>query len=454
MNEMEKSPKTPHSDVARPSNKVPMPLRNANSAFGTKSEKKQPIPAWPTKLKNATRKPSSRESIFVRILKDSETESSGLSFVSYYEKEGIYVSKIRHTSKFKNTDLKRGMKVLRINGVRCPGRVKNVIKMLKSAKTVIEIEATKDDSIEFVAREKPTSEQTKKEKNGSSVEPRRSRSPSKRERHQEENSDENKKAESEAMGFTDQLMLSMGYVPQTTIVEPQKANEEKPIERKDSSASIASLDRSEIPEKPKNKKVHAMVFKRTRRDKIGISFVSFKKKRGVYIYEMYEDSKFQRTGLEVGMKVLAINRQPCPERVSETLAMVKDIEGQLIISAVAPSDEYTSTEPIRGGADGKPKVQTLNKLGKKKLRKYQRNSRDVVHEEPQVVKGEKLNRSERIEILEDHSWLEDEYADRQMTSSFSQDSHTTSSSEMAEEDDDNDSLLSGWGSTLASVFGS
>mmetsp|Transcript_7407 Transcript_7407/g.17697 ORF Transcript_7407/g.17697 Transcript_7407/m.17697 type:complete len:656 (+) Transcript_7407:61-2028(+) len=431
---MEKSPQTPHSDVARSSTKVPVPPRQATSAYGTKFEKKQPIPAWPSNLKSIPRKPAHPDAIVARILKDSEKESSGLSFVSYFEKEGIYVSKIRNTSKFKNTFLKPGMKVLRINGVPCPGRVKNVIKMLKRAKRVIDIEAIRDDSIAFIAREKPNKKETRAKENGSSVEPSKDKTTSSREIQSQEASPEGN--ENDDLGFADMLMLSMGYVP-------NKPEEESPaIERKDSSASIASLDRSEIPEKPKNKKVHAMVFKRTRRDKIGISFVSFKKKRGVYIYEMYEDSKFQRTGLEVGMKVLAINRKPCPERVSETLAMVKDVQGSLTITAVAPSDENTpSPRPGQGGADKprkqntEPQVLSLQKLGREPRRKYQPNVQ-IASEEPEVSEGQILSNSERSEILEDFSWIEDKQSD--VTDNYSHDSQTTTSVEEEEEEDNGD----------------
>ncbi|CAJ1935244.1 unnamed protein product [Cylindrotheca closterium] len=440
---MEKSPATPRSDVARSSAKVPVPPRQATSAHGTKSEKKQPIPAWPTKLKNIPRKPAHPDAIVARILKDSKKESSGLSFVSYFEKEGIYVSKIRDTSKFKNTFLKPGMKVLRINGVPCPGRVKNVIKMLKAAKRVIDIEAIRDDSIAFVAREQQATanEETHAKKNGSSVEPSKERAVESRETQNHDACTE------DDMGFTDLLMLSMGYVAQ----KPQE--EMRPIERKDSSASIASLDRSEIPEKPKNKKVHAMVFKKTRKDKIGISFVSFKKKRGVYVYEMYEDSKFQRTGLEVGMKVLSINRQPCPERVSETLAMVKDIQGHLVITAVAPSDENTGTGEAQGGAlksrneATQPKVHSLQKLG--------RDQRRIAREEPEVSEGQILNKRERREVLGDFSWIDDKQSEEaeEEADDFSQDSQTTTSVEEDDIDDDG-SFISRWGSSLAeSIFG-
>ncbi|KAL3938341.1 MAG: hypothetical protein SGBAC_006729 [Bacillariaceae sp.] len=443
---MEKSPQTPRSDVTRSSTKVPVPPRHATSAQGKKFEKKQSIPAWPSKLKSIPRKSAHPDAIVVRILKDSAKEASGLSFVSYFEKEGIYISKIRDTSKFKNTFLKPGMKVLRINGVPCPGRVKNVIKMLKSAKRVVDIEAIKDNSIAFVAREKQPNEETSAKKNGSSGEPSKETTTLSREMENDEATGESSD-ENEEMGFTDLFMLSMGYVPNI----PQ---EENSIERKDSSVSIASLDRSEIPEKPKNKKVHAMVFKRTRRDKIGISFVSFKKKRGVYIYEMFEDSKFQRTGLEVGMKVLAINRQPCPERVSETLAMVKDVQGQLIITAATPSDEIAPSSALAGvnmlsKQSAHPKVMSLQKIGRDQRRKYQPNVQ-IEQEGDDISEGEVLDKNERIDILEDLSWPEDRQ--NEVTNTLSQDSHTTASG--PDEIADDGSFVYRWGSSVVdSVFG-
>lgn len=309
--------------------------QHCNGISPSKFQKKQPIP-WPQKLKYAQRKPGHPNAVVAKIAKDSPKESSGLSFVSFHEKEGIYISKIRDESKFKETELEQGMKILRINGSPCPRRVKHVVKMVKSANNEVVIEAMKDDSITFVSNEIPRSE------DGSPAKP---------------SVPEKKKLE-------------------TSLNEeaprdgpPSECNGEKKgakiFERKESSISIASLDRSEIPVKPKNKKVRARVFKRTIRDKIGISFVSFKKKRGVYVYEMYEDSKFQGTGLEVGMKVLAINDEPCPERVSETLAMVKAIDGELVITAVTPSEEDTATKQSSSRSDklNEQEAQSLDKLG-------------------------------------------------------------------------------------------
>lgn len=369
-----KETESSRSEVVVPSYPKP-PTQPSNGTSASKFQKKQPIP-WPQTLKYAQRKAAHPNAVVAKIVKDSPNESSGLSFVSYYEKQGIYISKIRDGSKFKDTELEQGMKVLRINDSPCPMRVKHVIKMIKSANSEVKIEAMKDDTIAFIHNEKPTP------KNGSPVEPLASEKEKVETSLDEEVPRDGPPSESNGeeatMDLADRLFLSMGYVRHEEGA-PAGTQIEEPIERKESSVSIVSLDRSEIPVKPKNKKVHATIFKKTTRDKIGISFVSFKKKRGVYVYEMYEDSKFQGTGLEVGMKVLAINGEPCSERVSETLKKVKAIDGELVVTAVTPSEEDTTTRQRSGRPEkvneqeAPDRSQSLRKLGNGRRRKFTHN---------------------------------------------------------------------------------
>jgi hypothetical protein len=319
------------------------------------------------------------------IGKESQQETTGLSFVSYYEKEGVFVSKIKPGSKFEGTGLKQGMKIILINGNPCPARVKNVIQIVKDAKCILEITAMADNSIEVVGVEElPVKKQAKihsspkvstREKASVEPEPRRSDESAGFTITNEGSAAEEK--EWLGLGFADRFFKTIGCIQQDAIDEDALykpsifsgdetiadqtietdcvsvvSRDDRNIDTDQKSVvsrvhkEVDSDDKSEsnlqVPYSKtytRSRTVHAKVTKSKRRDKLGISFVSFKKRPGVYIYEIYEDSIFQDTMLEPGMKVLYINGESCPDRVSETLAMVKAIQGDLVISAIAPSED-------------------------------------------------------------------------------------------------------------------
>jgi hypothetical protein len=318
--------------------------------------------------------------VVCKIIKESQQETTGLSFVSYYEKEGVFVSKIKPGSKFEGTDLKQGMKIIRINGNPCPARVKNVIQIVKTAKCIVEITAMADNSIAVIGvEEPPVKKQAKvqsnprvstREKPSVEPEPRRSDEPAGFTITNEGSAAGEK--EWLGLGFADRFFKSIGYIQQDAIDEdslyqPSIFSGDETIETDcvsavsrddrnidiDYKSAVSRVDKeadsddklesnSQAPYSKtytRSRTVHAKVTKRTRRDKLGISFVSFKKRPGVYIYEMYEDSIFHDTMLEPGMKVLYVNGESCPDRVSETLSMVKAIQGDLVISAIAPSED-------------------------------------------------------------------------------------------------------------------
>jgi hypothetical protein len=73
------------------------------------------------------------------ILKEDKSEKVGLSFVSFEDKKGIYVCKIKDHSKFLETGLRPGMRIVAINGRSCPDRVGQLLKLVKKATDVVEI---------------------------------------------------------------------------------------------------------------------------------------------------------------------------------------------------------------------------------------------------------------------------------------------------------------------------
>jgi hypothetical protein len=369
-------PPSPRQNSYRPSNR---PVIGERKATVNADEKPPLSPA----LKKA--KETLPTQVVCKIGKESQQETTGLSFVSYYEKEGVFVSKIKPGSKFEGTGLKQGMKIILINGNPCPARVKNVIQIVKDAKCILEITAMADNSIEVVGVEElPVKKQAKihsspkvstREKASVEPEPRRSDESAGFTITNEGSAAEEK--EWLGLGFADRFFKTIGCIQQDAIDEDALykpsifsgdetiadqtietdcvsvvSRDDRNIDTDQKSVvsrvhkEVDSDDKSEsnlqVPYSKtytRSRTVHAKVTKSKRRDKLGISFVSFKKRPGVYIYEIYEDSIFQDTMLEPGMKVLYINGESCPDRVSETLAMVKAIQGDLVISAIAPSED-------------------------------------------------------------------------------------------------------------------
>ncbi|CAJ1935245.1 unnamed protein product [Cylindrotheca closterium] len=64
-------------------------------------------------------------------------------------------------------------------------------------------------------------------------------------------------------------------------------------------------------------------------EKVGLSFVAFKQQGGIFVCKIKEGSKFNETGLEVGMRVVSINGTPCPERVGALMKILKKVEKEL-----------------------------------------------------------------------------------------------------------------------------
>jgi hypothetical protein len=85
--------------------------------------------------------------------------------------------------------------------------------------------------------------------------------------------------------------------------------------------------------------IEAKIVKTNMRENLGVRFVSFKKKKGIYVYQIYKSSKFLDTDLEAGMKVLFINGESCPESVGAFRLLIKSFKREVVITAVAPRVE-------------------------------------------------------------------------------------------------------------------
>jgi hypothetical protein len=115
---------------------------------------------------------------------------------------------------------------------------------------------------------------------------------------------------------------------------------------------------------------------------------------------MYEDSIFHDTMLEPGMKVLYVNGESCPDRVSETLSMVKAIQGDLVISAIAPSED--EPKDLSNGRELTDANTSKKKNGNVKSRQERRTHHQDNVQTLRLVGGGTRRRYVPSEYREDH----------------------------------------------------
>lgn len=353
-----------------------------------------------------------RDPVSVSIRKSSPGQPTHLELVSYYEKSGVYIKTIKPQSKFHGTKIQTGMKIIRVNGIKCPPSVKETFEHTATANDVLTLTAVVVESDygeeDFMFKEIKLDDEEGKslenEKEGEGVKGEKAPSPTrvsadwfggylgKKESEGEEpkKGDDIRQKRKErikntkktaiaterdriGLGFADRMLKNLG------VIEPD-ANDDDSLhtyERDDNTfKSDPTLDDNTFTSAPTyddgtytgtyddgtytgapiddddytmsttggttivdSTPIIAKIFKKTKRDNLGLHFVSFKKKRGIYVYRIHEESRFLSTKLEPGMKLLAINDQPAPATVGETLALVQNIEGNLSIKAQYPTGE-------------------------------------------------------------------------------------------------------------------
>jgi hypothetical protein len=103
--------------------------------------------------------------------------------------------------------------------------------------------------------------------------------------------------------------------------------------------------------------VQVQVFK-TMNDRLGITFCSYRQKPGVFVHKLSQTGKFFATDLKVGMKICEINGVACPTSVSRTLQSIKEITGELIITAIFEHNETedSATVPTENFKHYKPSI--------------------------------------------------------------------------------------------------
>ena len=114
---------------------------NLETACGIEQEEK----SFTSTKKANVNVPRAQQSMGVfKIEKEDPEERSGVSFVAYKEKSGVYVCKVKEGSKFLEAGLEPGMRVISINGKTCPERVGEAMALLNAPQRKIEIIAEKE----------------------------------------------------------------------------------------------------------------------------------------------------------------------------------------------------------------------------------------------------------------------------------------------------------------------
>lgn len=93
------------------------------------------------------------------------------------------------------------------------------------------------------------------------------------------------------------------------------------------------------------KSIRVHVVKPTKESRVGISFSRFRKQLGsLAIHTMNGDSLFGGTGLEEGMRVVAINNKASPSLLKDAGQLVKDTDGDLILHVVKDDDHSNNNK--------------------------------------------------------------------------------------------------------------
>jgi C-terminal processing protease CtpA/Prc len=81
------------------------------------------------------------------IIKESQNETVGVSFVQSKDWPGVFVNHVAPTSKFSPTGLKKGMKIIRINGKACPMDLDRAIKIIQKIYGKLELTVEMEEDV-------------------------------------------------------------------------------------------------------------------------------------------------------------------------------------------------------------------------------------------------------------------------------------------------------------------
>lgn len=229
----------------------------------------------------------------VSIYKETRTEPLGVYLMKRMLKNGLFVSKIREDSKFHNSDLKVGMKIVKINGHPCPPTVQEFIALLAQIDGEVTIVAEPGKSKlppvlleETVVPEAPPMRTVTVVTDGNDVE--------------------------------------MVDSSEPDIFALRKSEEEK--SKEEPAPKIVTLNGEQ------RKEVVCTVSKK-QNETLGLLLREFKGEEGIHVLQVYQKSKMASTTLQPGMTIHRINGAECPKNVEECIELLRNITGRLEIVA-------------------------------------------------------------------------------------------------------------------------
>ena len=225
------------------------------------------------------------------IEKESQREKLGIS-IRKKSDDGIYIYKINEDSKFAETNLKVGMRILSINDQPCLPTVPETIATLKLAKDIVKIVAQPSGREEIVTDDAP------------------------REGAPEERALSNKNT----VSFTDYFTSSYA--------EYEKAITNMSINKMlEALTGLEAFSEEDI-----------CIEKKNSGEKLGVALMQSKHCNNIYVNHVWENSKFAAAWLKAGHRVLRINGEYCPESLADTVSLLNKAEGRLNLTVIVDED--------------------------------------------------------------------------------------------------------------------
>jgi C-terminal processing protease CtpA/Prc len=239
------------------------------------------------------------ERVVASIYKETKTEPLGIYLKKKILKEGLYISEIKEDSKFGNTDLKVGMKIVEINDQPCPQTVLEFRTLLAEIDGEVTIAA---EPVKMRIIPEPPSEVAVPETSGRT---------------------------SKKVSFADEASEGANA---KVMEDPAEAENDILQEFVTEKLDDPCTPRIFAYNGEERKEVVCTIRKREN-ESLGLLLREFKGEEGVHVLQMNQRSQLASTALQPGMTILKINGKECPKGADECIKMLRSITGLLQIVA-------------------------------------------------------------------------------------------------------------------------
>lgn len=293
--------------------------------------------------------------VIVTMFKKTRFDTLGFRPQHLYGRTGIYIAEIVDNSKAANTKLRTGMKILTINGKPCPDTEKKTIDKLSQLTGYVSIKAVPEaphsevsstmDDIAFAMKYLFTGGGNVVDdstKGGASTMSYFGGDESTLDistvldtvadddDDDEAEYDDDTAASSVAPASPAAPIKSKNVAPAPV---PQKKKEVATTRSKKSRGTTTNndteVDYVELARQPETRYELVFDIKKRRGEWVGLSLMRNNDWPGVYIEQVDPRSKFAKTQLTQGMKLVEINGKPCPDDLRKAIYLIFDTDGTL-----------------------------------------------------------------------------------------------------------------------------